>query len=191
MIRKALLAAVLPLVACAHAPAQDAAPALPDASELPGPSDGVFPSMMRTGGDIVGVDGAVIGALNILDGPNGMLIEVTINSGGLAPGWHGLHLHQVGDCSDTGTFKLSGGHVGKIEDGHGLLNPRGPEAGDVPNIWAAADGSAGYEAFSTLITGAELLDGDGSALIIHQNRDDHLTQPIGGAGPRVACAVIG
>lgn len=191
MIRKALLAAVLPLVACAHAPAQDAAPAVPGESEFPGPSEGVFPSMMRTGGDIVGVDGGVIGALNILDGPNGMLIEVVINPGGLAPGWHGLHLHQVGDCSDTGAFKLSGGHVGKIEDGHGLLNPRGPEAGDVPNIWAAADGSAGYEAFSTLITGAELLDEDGSALIIHQNRDDHLTQPIGGAGPRVACAVIG
>ena len=81
-------------------------------------------------------------------------------------------------------------NVGKIPDGHGLLNPAGPEAGDIPNIWAAADGSAGYEAFTTLITGAELADEDGTAMIIHANRDDHLTQPIGGAGPRVACAVI-
>lgn len=191
MIRKALLAAILPLVACAHAPAQDEPPAFPAESELPGPGEGVFPSMMRTSGDIVGGTGTAIGTLNILDGPNGLLIEVTINPGGLAPGWHGLHLHQVGDCSDTGTFKLSGGHVGKIESGHGLLNPRGPEAGDVPNIWVAADGSAGYEAYTTLITGSDLLDADGSALIIHENRDDHLTQPIGGAGPRVACAVVG
>ncbi|MEM7458388.1 MAG: superoxide dismutase family protein [Pseudomonadota bacterium] len=189
MIRKALLAAILPIVACAHAPAQDA-PQLPSEAEMPGPDQGVFPSMMRLGGDIIGADGAIIGTLNILDGPHGLLIEATVAPGGLAPGWHGLHLHQVGDCSDIGTFKMSGGHVGKIENGHGLLNPLGPEAGDVPNIWAAADGSAGYEAFTDLITSAELADEDGTALIIHQNRDDHLTQPIGGAGPRVACAVI-
>ena len=190
MIRKALLAALLPFAACAEAPAQDDSPAPPAASEQPGPDDGVFPSVLRMGGEIVGASGIVIGSLNILDGPNGLLIEATINPGGLAPGWHGLHLHQVGDCSDIGAFKLSGGHVGKIEGGHGLLNPAGPEAGDVPNIWAAADGSAGYEAFSNLITSADLLDADGTALIIHQNRDDQLSQPIGGAGPRVACAVI-
>ncbi|MFN3214332.1 MAG: superoxide dismutase family protein [Henriciella sp.] len=197
MIRKALLIALLPFAACADAPAQDETPSVPDTSEqLPsaaealGPADGVFPSMLRMGGEIVGVDGSVIGSLNILDGPNGLLIEAVIEPGGLTPGWHGLHLHQVGDCSDAGEFKLSGGHVGKIPDGHGLLNPVGPEAGDVPNIWAGADGSAGYEAFTTLISGAELADEDGTALIIHANRDDHMTQPIGEAGPRVACAVI-
>lgn len=191
MIRKAFFIALLPFAACAEAPAQDETQdSLPTPAEAPGPADGVFPSMLRMGGDIVGVEGETIGRLNILDGPNGVLIEATIEPGGLAPGWHGLHLHQVGDCSDAGEFKLSGGHVGKIPDGHGLLNPAGPEAGDIPNIWAAADGSAGYEAFSTVISGAELADEDGTAMIIHANRDDHLTQPIGGAGPRVACAVI-
>lgn len=190
MIRKALLFVVLPFAACADAPAQNETPALPTETEMPGPEDGVFPSMLRMGGEIVGGDGTVIGALNILDGPNGVVLEATINPGGLTPGWHGLHLHQVGDCSDTGTFKLSGGHVGKVESGHGLLNPKGPEGGDLPNIWAAADGSAGYEAFSTLTTGADLADADGAALIIHTDRDDHMTQPIGGAGARVACAVI-
>ncbi|HBX92207.1 MAG TPA: superoxide dismutase, partial [Hyphomonas sp.] len=35
-----------------------------------------------------------------------------------------------------------------------------------------------------------LLDEDGSALIIHEAEDDHMTQPIGGAGARVACGVI-
>ena len=94
----------------------------------------------------------------------------------------------MGDCSDYGVFTNSGGHVGKIEGGHGLLNPAGPEGGDIPNIWAAADGSAGYEAFTTLATGAELMDEDGSAIIIHTGEDDHLSQPIGGAGARVACA---
>jgi len=190
MIRKALLVALLPFAACADAPAQNEDPALPTPAEMPGPDEGVFPSMMRMGGDIVSGDGLVIGSLNILTGPNGLLLEATIDPGGLTPGWHGLHLHQVGDCSDTGTFKLSGGHVGKVEGGHGLLNHKGPEGGDLPNIWAAADGSAGYEAFSRLTSGAGLLDEDGAALIIHTDRDDHLTQPIGGAGARVACAVI-
>jgi superoxide dismutase, Cu-Zn family len=35
-----------------------------------------------------------------------------------------------------------------------------------------------------------LKDADGSSLVIHANADDGLTQPIGGAGDRVACAVI-
>lgn len=194
MIRKALTTALFVLAACGPAPAQDEqvpTETLPDPAELPGPDDGVFPSMMRMGGAITGSDGVVIGNLNILDGPNGLLLEVTINPGGLAPGWHGLHLHQVGDCSDIGTFTQSGGHVGKVDGGHGLLNPNGPEGGDLPNIWAASDGSAGYEAFTTLTAGSTLVDADGAALIIHTDRDDHLTQPIGGAGARVACAVIG
>ena len=189
MIRKALLCAALPLVACVHAPAQDEA-SLPSAAELPGPAEGVYPSMLAVGGDVIGASGETIGKLTGQFGPHGLLIQVEIEPGGLTPGWHGLHLHQVADCSDVGAFKKSGGHMGMIAGGHGLLNQKGPESGDVPNIWAAADGSAGYEAFSNLVTAAELMDEDGTALIIHQNRDDHLTQPIGGAGPRVACAII-
>lgn len=194
MIRTALIALALPLAACATANlgAADApeTEALPSAQELPGPAEGVFPSMLAVSGDVIGGSGDVIGALTGQFGPHGLLIQVEIAPGGLTPGWHGLHLHQVGNCSDVGEFKLSGGHMGMIDGGHGLLNPKGPESGDVPNIWAAADGSAGYEAFTNLVTPGDLMDEDGTALIIHANRDDHLTQPIGGAGPRVACAII-
>ena len=35
-----------------------------------------------------------------------------------------------------------------------------------------------------------LKDSDGSAFVIHANEDDHSTQPIGGAGARIACSVI-
>lgn len=151
--RLPLIALAATLAACTHlatAEPPEATDAMPDMAGMPGPDEGVFPSMMRQTAEILGKDGGAIGTANFLSGPNGMMIRVEIVPGGLTPGWHGMHIHAVGDCSDTGTYTLSGGHVGKHDGGHGLLNPKGPEAGDLPNIWAAADGSAGYEAFSTI-----------------------------------------
>lgn len=146
--------------------------------------------IQSTTADILGAEGSSIGTLSLKQSPHGVLMRVTLGAGALTPGWHGLHLHQVGNCSDTGVFKLSGGHVGKVAGGHGLLNPAGPEGGDTPNIYAASDGSAAMEIITARVTLSGLMDDDGSALIIHAGEDDHITQPIGGAGARVACAVI-
>ena len=71
----------------------------------------------------------------------------------------------------------------------------GPDSGDLPNLYVGADGSAMAEFFATRVSVAggdmpALLDEDGSAVIIHEQPDDHLTQPIGGAGGRIACGVI-
>jgi Cu-Zn family superoxide dismutase len=154
---------------------------------------------------IVGVDGRQIGQATFRDGPNGVLIQLEFAQGALPAGWHGLHLHTRGDCSDFAAgFQASGGHVGmdrRIE--HGLLNPRGPEAGDLPNIFAPPMGVFGAETFAPLVTlgpripgnanqpeRLSLLDEDGSALLIHTAPDDQTSQPIGGAGARVACAAI-
>lgn len=172
------------LAACGEQVAQPQEAPAPDTSEI------VAPSLKTANADILGADGSQIGAATLTAGPNGILLRVEITPGGLTPGWHGLHLHQIGDCSDHGTFKLSGGHVGKVEGGHGLLNSAGPEGGDIPNVWAGADGSAGYEAFTRLTEMSALIDEDGSALLIHTAEDDHSSQPIGGAGARVACGVI-
>ena len=79
---------------------------------------------------------------------------------------------------------------------HGLLNSGGPESGDLPNLYAGADGRAFAEVFTTgaaLVEGAggeHLLDADGSAILIHAMADDHAAQPIGGSGDRVACGVV-
>jgi Cu-Zn family superoxide dismutase len=35
-----------------------------------------------------------------------------------------------------------------------------------------------------------ILDEDGAALVVHAGRDDYRTDPAGGAGRRIACAVI-
>lgn len=154
---------------------------------------------------IVGADGGPIGQATFRDGPNGVLIQLEFSAGGLPTGWHGLHLHQRGDCSDFANgFQASGGHVGMGERvQHGLLNPRGPEAGDLPNIFAPASGVFAAEVFAPLVTlgpripgtanraeRLSLLDEDGSALLIHAGPDDQISQPIGGAGARIACAAI-
>jgi Cu-Zn family superoxide dismutase len=142
--------------------------------------------------DLYNKEGVVIGAAHLKQGANGVLIHVKASQ--LTPGKHGLHLHSHGVC-DAGTgFKSAKGHVGKVEGAHGLLNPKGPEAGDLPNIYIGADGTGEMEAFTSWISIGEgengLLDADGSSFIIHEAGDDHISQPIGGAGARVACGII-
>ncbi len=144
---------------------------------------------------IKAADGKVLGEATFRDGPSGVLVQVKV--AGLTPGWHGMHFHAVGDCSDP-KFEKSGAHINHAEmkKPHGLLNPQGPDMGDLPNLYVAADGTGQAQAFSSLVSwkGAggrpALSDADGSALVFHANADDHTTQPIGGAGDRVACAVI-
>jgi Cu-Zn family superoxide dismutase len=140
--------------------------------------------------DILGAAGAPVGFLRLVQGEEGLLVRATFDRGALSPGWHGAHFHSVGDCSDHGQFQKSQGHVGRIEGGHGLLVATGPESGDLPNVWAGADGAAGAEFFTSLVTLDALQDADGSAFVVHAMEDDHRTQPIGGAGARVACAVV-
>ena len=141
--------------------------------------------------ELIDADGAVIGTATFEQTPTGVLMYVEV--AGLPPGAHGIHLHAVGSC--TPDFKAATGHINPDAVAHGLRNPEGPDSGDLPNLYAAADGSARAEFFTTLVSVAggdapALLDADGSAVIIHEQPDDHLTQPIGGAGGRIACGVI-
>ena len=143
------------------------------------------------GADIVGTDGAVIGFVHFEQTPTGVLMYVNVS--GLPPGGHGIHLHAVGSC--TPNFKAATGHINPGKVKHGLRNPEGPDNGDLPNLYAAADGSARAEFFTTRASVSAgdmpaLLDEDGSAVIIHENPDDHMAQPIGGAGGRIGCGVI-
>lgn len=149
---------------------------------------------------IVAADGRPVGQATFTEAPAGVLIRLEFSERSLPPGWHGLHVHQHGDCSDFAAgFQAAGGHIGMDHAvQHGLLNPRGPEAGDLPNLFASPAGAYAAEFFSphltlspTPIRGREqLLDADGAALIIHAQADDQDSQPIGNAGPRIACAAL-
>jgi Cu-Zn family superoxide dismutase len=171
-----------------------AAAALPAAAQTsPSPGAQAQPALQPTvEAALLDAKGQKIGTLVIKGGVHASLARVLVQAGGLPPGWHGMHFHAVGDCSDPGKYELSKAHVNHNAAKHGLLNPDGPDEGDLPNLFVNQDGSANAEASTrTLLDGKEgLRDGDGSALIIHANADDQITQPIGGAGARIACAVI-
>jgi len=153
--------------------------------------------------DVIGASGARVGSARFAEGPRGVVIRLELDPGALAPGWHGAHLHEAGDCADVAAgFKASGAHAGHAPEGqattHGLLNASGPEAGDLANIFAPASGPINAELYAPGVTLAPAALGDraplrgprGAAFIIHANADDHTSQPIGGAGARLACAAI-
>jgi superoxide dismutase, Cu-Zn family len=144
--------------------------------------------------EVLGNKGEKIGSIDVKQGPHGIVLRIAIDKGALSPGWHGVHIHEVGDCSDYDKFMHSKGHVNPGGVEHGFLNPKGPHPSDLPNIFAFSDGSSQAEmlVYGVSLSGGKvnLLDEDGSAVVIHASPDDHMTQPIGGAGARVGCAVL-
>jgi Cu-Zn family superoxide dismutase len=139
-------------------------------------------------GELKDAAGETLGTVVATAAPKGVFLHV--EASGLTPGWHGLHFHEKGDCSKS-DFTSAGAHVHVASPAvHGLLNPAANDQGDLPNIAAGADGKAMADVFTSLVTLPALLDADGSAVVVHAAADDYMAQPIGGAGARVACAVL-
>ncbi|PSN16173.1 superoxide dismutase family protein [filamentous cyanobacterium CCT1] len=147
---------------------------------------------LSTQAELIDNSGSAIGTVQVEQGHKGVLVNIQAKD--LPPGYHGMHFHAVGDCSDLAAFKSAGGHVNPFDTPHGFRNPDGPHEGNLPNLVVAADGTVEVELYSDLVEldfgPAKLLDDDGTALIIHTDKDDHYSQPIGGSGGRIACAVI-
>ncbi len=139
--------------------------------------------------NLVGADGQPLGIVTLLEGPNGVLVQADVT--GLSPGGHGFHIHTVGACEPD--FGAAGDHFNPAESGHGFMHEGGQHAGDLPNIYAGADGAARADFFTVAVTlhpGADnsVFDADGSAIIIHAQPDSYGESA--GAGDRVACGVI-
>jgi len=140
--------------------------------------------------------GQTVGWADLVEDASGV-VHVNVHVEGLAPGNHGIHIHSVGTCSPT--FAAAGGHYNPLGHEHGLDNPVGPHAGDLPNLRVNAAGMGHLDARTDHVTisagPTTLFDATagavGSAFIIHANEDDQVTDVgNGGSGARIACGVI-
>ena len=136
----------------------------------------------------------------------------TTEAGRLEPGFHGLHVHSVGQCEapstpptggDPGDFLSAGGHL--QVPGHSSY----PASGDLPNLFVKEDGSAMLVVATDAFTMEDLTGSEGTALMVHESPSnfgnippekytqvngtpgpDQDTLATGDAGSRVACGVI-
>jgi superoxide dismutase, Cu-Zn family len=118
-------------------------------------------------------------------------VHVIIYVQGLKPGQeHGLHIHEVGDCS-SGDGMSAKGHFNPYGKPHGQPTSPDRHAGDLPALKAGKDGRAKVDVKVDVITvqpgPASIV---GRAVIVHADPDDYRTQPTGNAGARLACGVI-
>jgi Cu-Zn family superoxide dismutase len=147
---------------------------------------------VHAGARLIDASGHAIGWARLTEDAAGRL-HLNVQVDGLTPGRHGIHLHAIGQCVAP-TFASAGGHHNPLGAEHGLENPAGAHAGDLPNLVVNVTGRGHLDATShhaTLSSGpVSLLDADGSAIVIHANEDDQVTNPTGNSGARIACGVI-
>ena len=159
------------------------------------------------------VDGRDVGIATFAETPDGR-VSIGVSVEGLTPGEHGIHVHETGVCDPGGDrpFASAGGHYNPTGAAHGgppaatgaMATPvvgATPEtmatpgvamghAGDLGNILADATGQGRLDITTDRFRLAELRDADGSALVVHADRDDLVTDPAGNSGVRVVCGVI-
>ena len=136
----------------------------------------------------------------------------TTGTGKLSPGFHGLHIHSVGKC-EANSVAPTGGSPGDFLSAGGHFQVPGhsghPASGDLSSLQVRQDGSGLLVTTTDAFTEDDLLAGQKTAIIIHENADnfanipperynqvngtpgpDETTMATGDAGKRVACGVI-
>ncbi len=141
---------------------------------------------------LINSQGEKVGEARLTETPQGVKIELKAEK--LPPGVHAFHIHEKGVCTPP-DFADAGGHFNPFGKEHGLQNPKGPHAGDLPNITVGADGTVTFETVAPLVTlkpgeKNSLFHPGGTSLMIHAHPDDMVSDPAGQAGPRIACGVI-
>jgi len=141
--------------------------------------------------NLVNAQGQKVGEARFEETPQGVKITLMVEN--LPPGPHAFHIHEKGLC-DPPDFMTAGAHFNPFHKQHGMKNPAGPHAGDLPNLVVGADGKETLEAIASRVTlksgQNSLFQPGGTSLVIHAGPDDYTTDPAGNAGARMACGVI-
>jgi Cu-Zn family superoxide dismutase len=150
------------------------------------------PAAMAT---FIDAEGASVGSVTLTQSDNTVTIAGELT--GIPAGEHGFHFHMTGECDPAVAFESAGEHFNPTDHQHGMENPEGPHAGDLMNITAGEDGTVAVELTTDMISltesdddPASVFDEDGTALVVHADPDDMVTDPSGNSGDRIACAVI-
>jgi superoxide dismutase, Cu-Zn family len=103
---------------------------------------------------------------------------------------HGFHIHEYGDCR-AGDATSAGGHYNPTDMPHGGPTDTERHMGDLGNLPADEDGVATVDFIDEklALSGKHSIVGYG--VIVHRDQDDLVSQPVGEAGPRIGCGVIG
>ncbi|GAA2025053.1 superoxide dismutase family protein [Pseudokineococcus marinus] len=221
MRRATALTAVVPLLLLAGcsgdvAPEEGSAPAGGGGEPVPTALDGGY-SALDPGsvGEAVltatleDAEGREIGVVGMDPGAEGTVVSVVLTDSGLEPGFHGFHVHAVGECepdsqspsdpSRTGDFLSTGGHLGADASDHPA------HAGDLPPLLVRSTGDATLQVVTEGFTVDDVTDADGSAVVVHEGADDFANVPeryapegpdeetlsTGDSGGRAACGVLG
>jgi superoxide dismutase, Cu-Zn family len=117
-----------------------------------------------------------------------VLVEVRV--AGLKPNAeHGFHVHEVADCSGDGT--KTGAHFNPDNHPHNHPAQGARHAGAFFNLKTDANGVGTLRQEADTVS---LAPGKysivGKPLIVHRDADDYQSQPLGNAGPRIACGLI-
>jgi Cu-Zn family superoxide dismutase len=152
------------------------------------------PEGSKARADLHDAAGNTIGKVKLEQDGDSVAVKVHVE--GVAPGFHGFHVHTTGAC--VAPFSTAGGHYNPGAATHSN------HAGDLPSLYIDADGEGEARFATDRFALNDLLSGDGSAFILHAGRDNYANIPTdrydpdpdtttlntGDAGSRFACGVV-